>query len=281
MIDVLIVGGGVAGCSAAITARMRNLSALVIYAGGGALEKAHRVDNYPGLPEISGPDLLEKLRSHARSMGAQLQHALVQKVMPMGGSFSVLAGNEVYEARTVLLCGGTARVNPLPGEEDLLGAGVSYCATCDGMFYKGKRIAVVAGGEEAVEEANFLADLGDVIYVEERKHATDGLSPAIQHLKDKPVAIKRGEQGLVLVTDQQEHVVDGIFVLRPAVALTQLLPEVATDKGHVVVDQDMMTNVPGVFAAGDMVGNPLQAAKAAGEGTTAAIAIAQYVRKHA
>jgi thioredoxin reductase (NADPH) len=202
-------------------------------------------------------------------------------VMPMGDSFSVLAGNEVYEARTVLLCGGTARVNPLPGEEDLLGAGVSYCATCDGMFYKGKRIAVVAGGEEAVEEANFLADLGDVIYVEERKHATDGLSPAIQHLKDKPVAIKREEQGMVLVTDQQELAVDGIFVLRPAVALTQLLPEVATDKGHVVVDRDMMTNVPGVFAAGDMVGNPLQAAKAAGEGTTAAIAIAQYVRKHA
>ena len=147
MIDVLIVGGGVAGCSAAITARMRNLSALVIYAGGGALEKAHRVDNYPGLPEISGPDLLEKLRSHARSMGAQLQHALVQKVMPMGGSFSVLAGNEVYEARTVLLCGGTARVNPLPGEEDLLGAGAMYCTTCDGMFYKGKRITVVAGDE--------------------------------------------------------------------------------------------------------------------------------------
>ncbi len=279
MLDLIVIGGGVAGCSAAITARMRNLETLVIYAGGGALEKTQKIYNYPGVPAVSGPELLEKLRDHAESLGADMLHALVTKVLPMGQSFSVLANNEVYEAKAVMLCCGTARVNPLPGEEEWLGSGVSYCATCDGMFFKGKRMAVIGGSEDAVEEADFLADLGEVIYFQERKHAIDKLAPAIQRVDEKPVSIRRGDGHMVVVTDKGEHTVDGVFVLRPAVALTQLLPEVATDKGHLLVDQDLMTNVPGVFAAGDMVGNPLQAAKAAGEGTIAAISVAQYLRK--
>lgn len=270
-----------AGCAAAITARMRNLETLVVYAGGGALEKTQRIYNYPGVPAISGPELLTKLRDHAESLGADLVHALVTKVLPMGNSFSVLANNEVYETRAIILACGTARVNPLPGEEELLGSGVSYCATCDGMFFKGKRMAVIGGSEEAVEEADFLADLGEVIYFQERKHALDKLAPSITQMDEKPVSISRADGRMLVTTDKGEHVVDGVFVLRPAVALTQLLPEVATDKGHLLVDADLMTNVPGVFAAGDMVGNPLQAAKAAGEGTTAAIAVAQYLRKQA
>lgn len=279
MLDLIVIGGGVAGCSAAITARMRNLNTLVVYAGGGALEKAQRIDNYPGLPEITGPELLSKLRDHAASMGAQLLHGLATRVMPMGDSFSVLVGNEVFEARAILLCCGTARVNPLPGEEEMLGYGVSYCATCDGMFFKGKRMAVIGGSEEAVEEADFLADLGDVIYFQERRHSLEHLAPSIQRMDEKPVSIRREEGRMVIATNVGEHTVDGVFVLRPAVALTQLLPEVAVDKGHLLVDQELMTNVPGVFAAGDMIGNPLQAAKAAGEGNAAAIAVAQYLRR--
>lgn len=281
MHDLIVVGGGVAGCSAAITARMRNLDVLVIYVGGGALEKARRVDNYPGLPEIAGPDLLQRLRGHATQMGAVLMRALVQRVLPMGGSFSVLAGDEVREARAVLLACGTARVNPLPGEEEYLGAGVSYCATCDGMFYRGKRIAVVAGGGEAVDEANFLADLAHVLYAQERAHDVQRLSAAVEQLPGKPVAIAKDKQGMKLTTDRAEHRVDGIFVLRPAMALNQLLPEADAENGRLRVDGSLMTSVEGVFAAGDLLGGALQAAKAAGEGTSAALAVAQYLRRRA
>lgn len=277
--DLLIVGGGCAGCSAAITARQRNLSTLVIYSGDGGLEKAHRVDNYPGLPQASGADIIRILRKQAEDMGAELKKQLVQKVMPMGDGFMVLAGNEVYEAGTVLLALGIARVNPLPGEEELLGTGVSYCATCDGMFYRDKQMLVIAGGAEAVEEANYLSELGHVRYFIEKPHAIDELSKQIEVIREKPLALHQDGQGIRLETDKGQYTADGVFVLRPAVAMTQLMPEVESQKNVIVVDKDLMTNVPGVFAAGDILGNPLQAAKAVGDGNHAALSAASYLRK--
>lgn len=281
MYDLIIVGAGCAGCSAAITARQRNLNVLVIYSGEGGLEKAQRVDNYPGMPRASGADIIRVFRQQALDMGAEMKKQLVQKVMPMGEGFMVLAGNDVYEAKTLLLALGIARVNPLPGEEELLGAGVSYCATCDGMFYRDKEILVVTGGAEAVEEANYLSELGHVRYFPERPHAMDGLSDSIDVVREKPVSLHQEGQGIRLVTDKGTYLADGVFVLRPAVAMTQLLPEVAAEKGVLIVDKDLMTNVPGVFAAGDILGNPLQAAKAVGDGNHAALSVANYLRKQA
>jgi thioredoxin reductase (NADPH) len=279
--DLIIVGGGAAGCSAALTARQRNLSVLMLYAGDGAMEKAHRMDNYPGMPQVEGKEMVRVFRRQVVDAGAELKKQLVTKVLPVGEGFSLLAGNDLYEAKAVLLALGTSRVNPLPGEEELLGQGVSYCATCDGMFYRGKRIIVIAGGKEAVEEANYLSDLGQVTYFIEKPHDTQGLAEKITVAKDKPKQIRQSGQALVLVTDQGEHETDGLFVLRPAIAMTQLLPEIETVKGVVVTDHDMMTNVPGVFAAGDILGAPLQATKAVGEGNRAALAIAAYLRKQA
>lgn len=278
MYDVIIVGGGVAGCSAAVTARMRNLSAIMVYNGEGAMGKAHRIDNYPGMPEISGKELLDKMRSHAEQMGTETKQGLVQKILPMDGSFSVLVNNDVLEGKAIILACGTSRVQTLENEENLLGMGVSYCATCDGNFYRNKDILVVAASHEAVEEANFLAELGKVQYISEKKHDTEGLDASIEVLSGKPRSLRREEGRIVLTTDAGEHTVDGVFVLRPAVAMTQLLSEVQTDRGFVQVDRDMLTNIPGVFAAGDMVGNPLQVAKAAGEGNIAALSAASYVK---
>ena len=278
MYDVLIVGGGPAGCSAAVTARMRNLKTIMVYNGDGAMGKAHRIDNYPGMPQISGQDMVQRMREHAVQMGVETNTNLVQKILPMGDSFSVLAGNDVLEAKAIILACGTARVQTLANEEDLLGQGVSYCATCDGMFYKGKEIIVVGASQEAVEEANYLAELGHVQYFVEKRHATEGLSEDITLNPGKPQGIKQENGRMVLVADNGEHVADGIFVLRPAVAMTQLLPEVAVDKGAVQVDQEMRTNIPGVFAAGDMAGNPQQVAKAVGDGNIAALSAASYVK---
>ena len=275
--DLIIIGGGAAGCSAAITARQRNLSTLVLYAGDGALGKTKLIDNYPGFPGATGPQLLEALRAHAAGMGAELVRALVRRVMPLGDVYSVLAGNDLYTGKTIILAMGTARVRTLPGEEELVGQGVSYCATCDGMFYKGGTILVVAADSEAAEEAIYLSTLAKVLYVKEKPHQTGELPESIQVLPDKPQSFSlRGEQ-IVLTTDLGEVKADGAFVLRPAVAMTQLIPEAETQNGKLVLDSGLMTSLPGVFAAGDIIGAPLQAAKAVGEGNIAVLSAAKYL----
>lgn len=278
MFDVIIVGAGAAGCSAAVTARMRNLDVLVAFSGDGAMRKAHWVDNYPGLPHVEGPELVRMMRGHAEEMGAKMVSGLVQKILPMGKSFSVLVGNDVYESRAVLLACGTSRVKTLEGEEALLGQGVSYCATCDGMFYKGKEVFVIGASPESIEEANYLAEICGVTYFSEIRHDVAGLDAKITVISEKPTAIKRENGRMTLVTDGGAHAADGVFVFRPAVAMTQLLPEVAVEGGSVKVENNMATNIPGVFAAGDMTGHPLQVAKAVGEGNVAALSIAAYVK---
>lgn len=275
--DVIIIGGGAAGCSAAITARQRNLNTLVLYAGDGALGKTKLIDNYPGFPNIQGPELLKHLRDHAKSMRAAFVRGLVRRVMPQGDSFSVLAGNDLYLGKSIILTMGTARVRLLEGEEALVGQGVSYCATCDGMFYKGGTVLVVASDEEAAEEAIYLSTLAKVIYVKERPHDTRHLPPQIEQHAGKPLSFSlKGEQ-IALMTDQGEVVADGAFVMRPAVAMTQLIPEAETVNGKLVLDAGLQTSIPGVFAAGDITGAPLQAAKAVGEGNIAVLSAAKYL----
>ncbi|NLX83079.1 MAG: FAD-dependent oxidoreductase [Clostridiales bacterium] len=277
--DLIIIGGGVAGCSAAITARQRNLTTLVLYAGDGALGKTKLIDNYPGFPHVAGPDLLQHLRNHASSMGAELTRALVRRVMPLGDNFSVLAGNDLFMGKSVILAMGTARVRMLEGEEELVGQGVSYCATCDGMFYRGGTVLVIASDHEAIEEAMYLSTLAKVLYVKERPHDTSELPEAITQLPGNPLSLKAVGEQIVLTTNEGEVSADGVFVLRPAVAMTQLIPEVEVQGNKLVLDSDLMTSIPGVYAAGDIAGAPLQAAKAAGEGNIAVLAAARYLTK--
>lgn len=277
--DLIIIGGGAAGCAAAITARQRNINVLVLYAGDGALGKTRQIDNYPGFPEASGNDLLQALRDHASGMGTNFTKALVRRVMPQGTVFSVLAGNDLYAARSIILAMGTARVKLLEGEEALVGQGVSYCATCDGMFYRGGTVLVIASDQEAVEEANYLSTIASVLYVKEKPHDTDKLAEGIQVLPDKPLSFSLKAEQVALTTDLGEVVADGAFVLRPAVAMTQLIPEVETANNALVLDKKLMTSIPGVFAAGDITGAPLQAAKAVGEGNVAALSVAAWLLK--
>lgn len=279
MVDVLIVGGGPAGCSAALTCRRRNLSVLMVYSGDGALAKAHRIDNYPGTPRIEGAELLQIMREQAELEGVELLKGLVQTILPMGESFSALVQDKVIEAKTVILACGTARVNFLENEESLLGQGVSYCATCDGMFFKDKEMIVIGASEDAIEEANYLSDLGKVNYIIEKKHDTKGLNPSINVLPGVPKVLQKENSKLNVVTDVQTYSADGLFIFRPAVALTQLLAGLESEKGVVKVDASCATNIPGVFAAGDMIGGTIQLSNATGEGTTAALSAASYLAK--
>lgn len=282
MTDIAIVGKGPAGWSCAMTARMRGLTAVVIAPQNdtGLLRGAERIDNYPGMPEVSGAAMLETFREQALSLGAEERTGLVRQIMPVGDSFMLLIENDVLEAKTVVLAMGAARASLLPGEEEQVGRGVSYCATCDGMFYRGKRIAVLSGSLQGVEETAFLAGLAsEVDYYSLRRHQTDGLAGNVRLMDEKPCAIGRDDAGITLTTDRAAHSYDGIFVFRAAMPLNMLLADLKTDVSSIPVDRQMRTNIPGVFAAGDCTGKPLQVPKAVGEGNIAAIAAAEFIAK--
>ncbi len=282
MTDVAIIGKGPAGWSCAMTARMRGLNAVVIAPlnDTGLLRGAERIDNYPGMPQVSGAGLLDSFRSQALKLGAQERTGLVRQIMPTDGGFMLLVENDVMEAKTVVLAMGAARPVLLPGEEELVGQGVSYCATCDGMFYKGKRIAVLSTSLQGVEESAFLAGLASELdYFCLKPHATDGLAKGVRLVEQKPRAIARGESGLVLTTDQEARSYDGVFIFRAAMPLKMLLEPLKTEGSYIPVDRGMRTNVPGGFAAGDCTGKPMQVPKAVGEGNIAAISAAEYIAK--
>ena len=274
MYDLLIIGGGPAGLSAAMTARNRNLTVCVICGGAAdsALYKAGHVTNYPGVPDVSGPALLETMTQQARDLGADMLRERALSAMPMGKTFGVSAGKEFVEGRALLLATGIAQRGTFPGETAFLGRGVSYCATCDGMLYRGRRVAVIAQGPEAVSEANFLAGLcREVIYFGKPE---DALDPRIVVSGQKPEAILGEASVSGLRAGGEDLPFDGVFIFREAAALSALLPGLEMDGAFIRVDRRMQTNLPGVFAAGDCTGLPLQVAKAVGEGCVAAISAA-------
>ncbi len=283
MIDIAIIGKGPAGWSCAMTARMRGLSAAVIAPRNdtGLLRTAERIDNYPGLPQVSGSDMLQSFREQALALGAEERVGLVRQIMPNGSAFMLLVENDVLESRSVVLAMGAGRPVLLPGEEEQVGRGVSYCATCDGMFYRGKRVAVLATSLQGIEEAGFLATVAaELDYYRMKAHNVDDLPPMARLMEEKPKAIGRDDAGLTLTTDRASHCYDGIFIFRAAMPLKMLMGGLRTEGSYIPVDRDMKTNVPGIFAAGDCTGKPLQVAKAVGEGNIAAISAAEYIAKH-
>lgn len=283
MTDIAIIGKGPAGWSCAMTARMRGLSATVIAPlnDTGLLKSVERMDNYPGLPQISGTEMLDAFRKQALELGAEERDGLVRQIMPLDGHFMLLVENDVMEAKTVVLAMGAARPVLLPGEAELVGNGVSYCATCDGMFYRGKRIAVLSASVQGVEETRFLAGLAaETEYYCLKKHDTGELPANVKLMDEKPKSIGRDDAGVTLTTDTRTHCYDGIFVFRAAMPLDMLMAELKTEGSYIPVDRQMRTNIPGVFAAGDCTGKPLQVPKAVGEGNIAAIAAAEYIANH-
>ena len=159
MYDIAVIGAGPAGYSAAINARKREKSVIVIGQNTGWLSRAESIENYPGMPGVSGQEMLSKMADQAAAMGAELRGGVVHQVIAMGESFALSLGADFIEAKKVILATGARQPRLLEGEERLLGRGVSYCGTCDGMLYRGKNVAVIGAGAEAVPEANFLMGL--------------------------------------------------------------------------------------------------------------------------
>lgn len=276
--DIIVLGGGPAGLSAAIAARSRGRKVLVISnpSRNSPLARAERIDNYAGLPGVTGMEMLQIMEEHARSVGAELLTGRVNSMMTWDGNFALTVGSEVYQAGALVLAPGVVRAAKYPGEEEFLGRGVSYCATCDGMLYRGRRVVVVGRTEDAPEEANFLQRIGcNVTYVSEKR--PQGLHGEIAFMPGKKLEIVGETVTTSLRVEGEEYPCDGIFILRHAIAPTDLLPGLAMENGAILVDRRMATNLGGVFAAGDCTGRPWQVAKAVGEGLVAGESAADYL----
>ncbi len=255
--DLLIVGGGPAGLTAAIHARVRDKSALVITNEPTAspLCRAPAMANYPGLPGVTGLELVQRLVAQAEELGAQFKQGRALSVMPMGSSVMVSVENDAVEGRAVILAPGVSRAAPLKGETELLGRGVSYCATCDGMFYRGKRVVCAGDAPNFEEEVEFLRSIGCEVTVKRLA--------GLEILGEDRVNGVRTAAGETVPCD-------GVFLLRASIAPAQLAPGLEMEGGYIKVDGRMATSLPGVYAAGDCTGQPLQLARAVGQGQTAA-----------
>ena len=275
MLDLLIIGSGPAAWSCALTARKRDLDCAVVVSGANAgwLAKAERIDNYPGLPGVSGQELLHIFRQQAEDAGAAIIAGVARQVQPLGDTFMTLVGNDVMESRAVVLAMGAAKPRLLPGEEELLGQGVSWCGTCDGMFYRGKDVAVLSAWQGGVEEADFLSRLA--AKVDYYRLAPHDVPDRLTIIPSTPKALARQEGRIAVTTAEGSRLYDGVFVFRPAVAPDRLLPGLKTEGAFIAVNRRMQTSLPRVYAAGDCTGQPLQIAKAVGEGNIAAISAAE------
>lgn len=299
MYDLLILGAGAAGLTAAIYASRAGLRFAVLEQdgwGGGQISSAHQVQNYPGVPEVSGADLGEKLRQQAEALGTEILCAEINRVERRNGLFYLTGTeNEQFQAKAVIAATGAfPRKLNLPGEDALTGAGVSYCAVCDGAFYAGKDVLVAGGGNTAVEDALYLSSVCRSVTVLLRRAVFRGAKARVDLLLKQPnVAVRtntavtalHGQERLESVTletegESRETPADGLFVAVGSVPATDCLRELPLrlENGYVAAGEDCVTTVPGLFAAGDIRVKPLrQAITAAADGANAAASAAAYL----
>lgn len=280
--DIAVIGTGPAGVSAAITAKIRNKNVILLGSKdlSPKISKAHLIENYPGLPAISGAELAAKLKEHLAALDISITDKQVGAVYAMGEHFVLQAGEDMIEAKTVIAATGIVQSKPLTGEDKFLGRGVSYCATCDARLYKGKTVAVLGYSADAADEAEYLAEVVDkVVYLP----LGGGLPSPRENIvvtEEKPVGISGESSVNALVTDKAVHEVSCVFILRDAVMPDKLIPGIETDGPHIRADLNMQTNIPGLFVCGDIAGKPYQYVKAAGQGNVAALSAISCLNKN-
>ncbi len=280
MYDVIIIGSGPAGISAALNLKLHNKN--ILWFGSRELsakvEKSEMIANYPGIPMVKGADLNRAYLSQIDGMGLTLKEEMVTNIVSSKRGFSVLGGNEIYDAKSIILAVGASSAKGFVGEEELLGCGVSYCATCDGFLYKGKTVGVYCGSERYEHEVGYLAGIAKTVYLfAPYKNVGVELPNVIK--PQSPIVSVNGEGKISSVTlqDGEDLPLDGLFVLRNSVAPATLMRGLELDGVHIKVDREMKTNKAGCFACGDCTGRPYQLAKAVGEGNVAAHSAIEYL----
>ncbi|MCW2277393.1 NAD(P)/FAD-dependent oxidoreductase [Heliophilum fasciatum] len=283
-----VIGCGPAGASAALNLKIRNIP-FVLFDPGQSYRwrTAERIDNYLGLPACSGEDFLRAIKAHLDQMSIAIMPSRISAIQYDDDHFfQVIAGQETWQCKSMILATGVTMAKELPGESDLLGRGVSYCATCDGPLYRHKVVAVIdTTGGDGMEEVYYLSGIAQTVYYLPVKSipspatltALTARAANIKVLQGVPKAIHGDEVVRSLELDNTTQALDGVFILRPTQRAEQLLPGLATTEGAITVDALMRTNLPGVFAAGDCTGKPYQFARAVGQGAIAGLSVASYL----
>lgn len=298
--DVIIIGSGPAGLSAAIYAQRAKLATLVIEKApmsGGQILNTYEVDNYPGIPGVGGFDLGSKFRAHADALGCSFVTAEVREIQEEEGKKIIVTEKETYETKTLILAtGATHRKLGVPGEEELMGMGVSYCATCDGAFFKGKTTAVIGGGDVALEDALFLARLCEKVYLIHRRDEFRGAkvlqervfeTENIEVVWDSVVEEIQGEDMVEKISiynkkkeEKSELEVQGVFIavgIQPNTEIYRNLVKM-DEGGYIIAGEDGVTQTKGVFAAGDLRTKQLrQVITAASDGANAVTSVEKYL----
>lgn len=296
--DVIIIGAGVAGLSSAGYAARSCLKTLVLGVGGGQVQNIRDLENYPGVyPPVSGSEFIETLKKQASAFGAEIRNSRVETVDKINNIFVVhTASGAVVSDALILATGAVPRKLDVPGEDYFAGRGVSYCAACDGPFFKNKRIAVIGGGDAACDEAIILADYASSVTVIHRKsrfRAQKAIAERV--LKNNRIEVKFNTvvqeiTGIAVVEalrlknmvtgEESLFSVDGVFIFVGTIPVTDLMPVLKHDeKGFVLTDEHMSVGVPGLFCAGDVRAKPFrQVVTAAADGAVAAHSAAAYIR---
>jgi thioredoxin reductase (NADPH) len=304
MYNVVIIGSGCAGLTAAIYAARANLTPLVIdgHEPGGQLSLTTHVENFPGFPDgIMGPELIENMRKQAAKFGTEFKAGVVTDVDLTQRPFKIVAGNETYETKALIIAAGaSARLIGLPNERELIGHGVSTCATCDGYFFRGRPIAVVGGGDSAMEEANFLSRYASKVHLIHRRNefraskimidrarANEKIEFVTPAVVDEIVAKDGSVEGVRLrnpeSNETKEIAVHGLFVAIGHDPNTKVLKgKLEMDaNGYLMAKHGSLTKIPGVFIAGDVADHRYrQAITAAGSGCMAAIDAEKFLEGH-
>jgi len=303
MHDVVIIGGGPAGFTAALYSSRGMLDTFLIerLIPGGQMATTYMMENYPGFEEpISGPDLALRMEGQARKFGTKVVHDDVIELKLEGKVKTIRTSKTTCESKVVILCmGASPRELGLPKEREFRGAGVSFCATCDGAFYKNKTVAVIGGGDTAAEDAIFLTRFCSIVFLIHRRNSLRAAkllqeevmnNPKIEIIWDTVVEEILGSFGVEgirirnLKTNDISHLkLDGIFVAIGTVPNTELVKGVVDldENGYIITDENMATNIPGVFAAGDIRHKTLrQVITAASDGAIAAYMAERYISEN-
>ena len=273
MIDIAIIGSGPAGLSAAINAAQRNKKVTVFGRGieTSMLYKAEKVDNYIGMPDVTGKKMLEDFYNHAVNKGVDVRKNKVYQIFKTGDFFTLNVDNNFIEAKKVIIASGIEKGKPMPGEKELVGRGVSYCATCDGMLYRNKEVAFIADNENAEEDLKFLWEICSKVYFIPLYKFSGELPSNVELINEKPIKVV-GENFVEGLEFKDKTInCKGVFIIKESVPVTSLIDGIELENGAIKVDRQMQTTIEGVYAAGDCTGAPFQISKAVGEGLVAAL----------
>ncbi|SFG58875.1 thioredoxin reductase (NADPH) [Planifilum fulgidum] len=299
--DVIIIGAGPAGMTAAVYAARANLDTLMLERGvpGGQMANTEEIENYPGFDHILGPDLANKMLEHAKKFGARYQFGEVKKIVDAHPYKKVVTGKETYLAKAVIIASGAEhRKLGVPGEDRLAGRGVSYCAVCDGAFFRDKELVVVGGGDSAVEEGVFLTKFASKVTIVHRRDQLRAQkilqerafkNEKVDFIWDTVVEEIVGDDKVTGVKlynrktgERREFPCDGVFIYIGMDPLTDWVRDlgITNDAGYIETDERMRTRLKGIFAAGDVREKTLrQVVTATSDGSIAAMEAQQYIEE--